>query len=539
MNIKWINDETRLFLSRGYFEETVEERIKEIAEVAHSRIKHVEPNFKEKFIEYMCEGYYTLATPVWVNYGKNKGLPISCFGSYVVDSMDQILQTGHEIGMMNKYGGGTSAYLGEIRPAGSPISTGGTSDGVMGTVELYDTITNVTKQSQARRGACAVWLPIEHKDIMDFLNIRTPGSPVQKISFGVTISDEWWNSMIEGDREKREVWAKVLKQKLSTGYPYIFFNENANKNTWYEETDYKIIASNLCTEIMLPSTPDESFVCCVGSINLLHYDELIQTDAVRIYFLFLNTVMDEFIEKSKNAPGLERARRFAMNHRAIGMGVAGWHSYLQSKLIPFESFEAKILNNKIFKSIREQADTTSRELYNHGYKCIREGYANTTVMAIAPTKSTSFILNKVSPGIEPIKSNFFVKDLAKIKSTYKNPILQAELKKYNLDTQEVWESIAKKDGSVQHLEFPTREVFKTFVEISPKEIIIQAASRQKFIDQGQSTNLMIHPSTPIKELNQLYIFAHDMGIKSIYYQFNLSSAQELNRSLMECASCEG
>ncbi len=277
-----------------------------------------------------------------------------------------------------------------------------------------------------------------------------------------------------------------------------------------------------------------------GLINLLHWDEIVATDAIEIYTLFLNAVLEEFIVKSENLPGMKRAYRFAKNHRAIGVGVLGYHSLLQSKLIDFESLEAKIYNHTIFKTLKERTENASKELYEMGgASCIREGFANTTLVAIAPTKPSSFILGQVSMGIEPIKSNYFIKDLAKIKTVYKNPFLIEELEKYILNTTEVWESILKNNGSVQHLDFPTKEVFKTFLEISPKEIILQAAQRQKFIDQAQSLNITIHPSIPVKDINQLYLYAWEEGIKTLYYQFSQSSAQSFVRNILECASCSG
>jgi ribonucleoside-diphosphate reductase alpha chain len=319
------------------------------------------------------------------------------------------------------------------------------------------------------------------------------------------------------------------------------FKDNSNNNTPYKELGLEITASNLCSEIQLPTDSYNSFVCCIGSINVLYWDEIKETDAIEVYTLFLNAVLDEFIQKCINMEGMKRAWRFATHHRAIGVGVLGYHSLLQSKLIPFESILAKSYNHEIFKTLKVRTEAASQELYNSNpekYKSIREGFANTTLVAIAPTKSSSFILGQVSMGIEPIKSNYFVKDLAKIKTVYKNPYLIEELIKYGLNTDETWTSILKKDGSVQHLDFPTKEVFKTFVEITPKEIILQAAQRQKFIDQSQSLNLMIHPSIPAKDINQLYLYAHEEGVKTLYYQFSQNSAQAFSRNIMECVSCE-
>ena len=533
----WLNDDSRTFLSRGYINETPEQRIKDVANTAEKYLK-IE-GFAKKFEDYMAKGFYSLSTPVWINFGKDRGLPISCYGSNIDDTLDSILNAGREIGMMSKYGGGTSAFLGNIRARGTRISTGGTADGPVHYARLYDTTVDVSKQSEARRGACAVWLPVEHNDILEFLDIGTEGNPIQNLQYGVTVTDAWLEEMKAGDADKRKVWAKVIQRRNEFGFPYIMFKDNSNNNTPYKELGLDITASNLCSEIQLPTDSFNSFVCCLGSLNLLHWDEIKACDAIEVYTMFLNAVMDEFVKKSYNMPGMKRAHRFAEQHRAIGLGVLGYHSLFQSKLVPFESLQAKQLNHEIFKILKERSESASKWLHDEkGYKSIRDGYANTTMIAIAPTKSSSFILGQVSMGIEPIKSNYFIKDLAKSKTIYKNPFLIQELEKYGLNTPEVWEGILKKDGSVQHLDFPTKEVFKSFIEISPKEIILQAAQRQKFIDQSQSLNLMIHPSVPAKDINQLYLYAHEEGVKTLYYQFSQSSAQSFARNILECVSCE-
>jgi len=534
----WLNENSRTFLSRGYISEEPEQRIKDIANTAEKYL-HM-PGFAEKFENYMSKGYYSLSTPVWINFGKQKGLPISCYGSNIDDNLDSILNAGREIGMMSKYGGGTSCFLGNIRPRGSEISTGGFADGPVHYARIYDTVVDVCKQSEARRGACAAYLPVEHPDIEEFLDIGTEGNPIQNLQYGITVSDAWLRSMKAGSKEKRKIWAKVIQRRSEFGYPYIMFKDNSNNNTPYKEIGMEITASNLCSEIQLPTDTYNSFVCCLGSINLLHWDEIIKTDAIETYVFFLNAVMDEFIRKSEVKAGLKRAFNFASKHRAIGLGVLGYHSLFQSKLIEFESLRAKQLNNHIFKTLKEVSEEASRWLYEHrGYRSLREGYANTTLMAIAPTKSSSFIHGAVSMGIEPIKSNYFIKDLAKSKTVYKNPFLEQELDKYGLNTKKTWDSILKKDGSVQHLNFPTKEVFKSFIEISPKELVLQAAQRQKYIDQSQSLNLMIDPSVPAKDINKLYLYAHEEGVKTLYYQFSISSAQDFARNILECASCEG
>jgi|TARA_R110001592_G_scaffold312748_1_gene588135 ribonucleoside-diphosphate reductase alpha chain len=534
----WLNQDSRTFLSRGYITETPEQRIKDIAIKAEKYLNI--KGFAEKFEDYMARGFYSLSTPVWINFGKQKGLPISCYGSNIDDNLDSILNAGREIGMMSKYGGGTSAFLGNIRPRGSEISTGGHADGPIHYARMYDTVVDVCKQSEARRGACAVYLPVEHPDIAEFLDIGTEGNPIQNLQYGITVTDEWMKEMKEGDRKKRKVWAKIIQRRSEFGYPYIMFKDNSNNNSPYKEIGLEITASNLCSEIQLPTDSYNSFVCCLGSINLLHWDEIKETDAVQTYVYFLNAVMDEFIIKSETMPGMKRAYNFAEKHRAIGLGVLGYHSLFQSKLIEFESLEAKQLNSEIFRTIKDRSEIASRKLNSeYGYRCLREGYANTTLMAIAPTKSSSFIHGAVSMGIEPIKSNYFIKDLAKSKTVYKNPFLECELEKHGINNDKTWKSILKKDGSVQHLDFPTKAVFKSFVEITPKELVLQAAQRQKYIDQSQSLNLMIDPSVSAKQINQLYLYAHEEGVKTLYYQFSKSSAQDFARNILECGSCEG
>lgn len=535
----WLNEDSKKFLSRGYLgKETAQQRVRDIAHFAEDILGL--KGFANKFENYMGKGFYSLSTPVWTNFGKEKALPISCYGSNVDDTLDSILNVNREIGLMSKYGGGTSIFLGNIRERGTPISTGGFADGPVHYAGMYDTTIDRCKQGESRRGACALWLPVEHSDISEFLDIGIEGNPIQNLQNGVTVGDEWIKSMINGDLAKREIWAKILQRRSEFGFPYIMFSDNSNNNSPYKALGYRITASNLCSEIQLPTDSYNSFVCCLGSINLLHWDSIKETDAIETYILFLNAVIQDFIRKSENLPGMKRAWRFAKNHRAIGLGVLGYHSYLQSNLIPFESLEAKGKNHEIFNTIKERADSTSKWCNQYlKYTSIREGYANTTLMAIAPTKSSSYILGQVSMGIEPIKSNYFIKDLAKTKSTYKSIYLIEELEKYNLNTPEIWKDILNNNGSVQHLDFPTKEVFKSFIEISPKEIILQGAQRQKFIDQSQSLNLEIHPSVSAKDINKLYLYAWEEGIKTLYYQFSQSAAQSFSREINNCPSCEG
>ena len=630
----------------------------------------------------------------------------NCYGSTIEDSIDGILSTHHEIGIMTKMGGGTSAYFGDIRPRGSNIRDNGKSNGSFQFLSMYDTLISTVSQGTSRRGMMAAYIDIDHADIDEWLDIHTEGNPIQNMYYGVCVGREWLQEMRNGDKHKRDVWAKVLKRKMETGIPYIFFKDNVNDNKprVYKDKNMEILASNLCCiagdqvvlvkdiqgnkqaitiielvermelgqeftiyafnettkssdyypvlkawktkqdttiriknevidirctkdhkflsmgditkdeddswieakdtydhyirgtvgcekittieesdevidvyditvdevhnffvfnsgstninelsfgvlahncEIALPANHDESFVCCLSSMNLLHYDEWKNTDAVETLTYFLDSVLSDFILKAKHEPMMYRAARFAERHRAIGVGVLGWHSYLQSKMISFGSFEAMRLNNEIFKTIKERtykASENMAEAYGEPEVLVGYGRRNTTTMAVAPTKSSSAILGGVSSGIEPYKSNHYIKDLAKIKTVFKNPYLVKLLESKGLNTPEVWEEIDKRDGSVQHMTELTdheREVFKTFSELSQLSVIQQAAQRQQYIDQGQSLNIMIHPNTPIRDVNKLYLTAEELGIKGIYYQFSINAAQSFNNSLLTtCASCE-
>lgn len=544
---KWLNKDARDFLKRGYLQdgETAEKRGEDIALAAEKILKV--KGFAEKFSDYLAQGFYSLSSPIWANFGRERGLPISCNGVFIEDRMDAILDKQAEVGMQTKHGAGTSGYFGDLRGRGVEISAGGTSSGPVHFMELFDKVSSVVSQSNVRRGSFAAYLPVEHPDITEFLRIRSEGNPIQEMSFGVCITDEWMRSMIDGDRKKRSIWASIIKKRFETGYPYLFFTDTANSNSpkAYRDKKLKIHSSNLCSEIFLHSSEEESFVCCLSSLNLVKWDEIKETDAIQTLVYFLDAVMEEYINKTKDIPFMEASHNFAKRQRALGVGVLGWHSFLQDKMISFESMEAKFLNNEIHKTIRSKCDKATNELsvllgepeHLKGY-----GRRNMTTMAIAPTTSSSFILGQVSPSIEPLNSNYFTKDLAKGKFTYKNPYLEKLLEEKKKNTQKTWKSILVKGGSVQHLDFLSeeeKEVFKTFGEISQKEVVIQAAQRQKYIDQGQSLNLMISPKCPPKQVNELLIFGWEQGVKSFYYQRSANPSQELARSILNCSSCEG
>mgnify|MGYP003582989781 FL=1 len=544
--MKWITSDTKKFLAEGYLEEgtTPEERIKNICDKAEEI--GGQEGFSERFYEYCSQGWVSFSSPVWSNFGLSRGLPISCFASTTEDSTSDLLWGLGETGMLTKIGGGTGRDFRNIRPRGAKISSGGESNGSISFMEMYDTMMSVISQGNIRRGSLAVFLPIDHGDIKEFLEIKSTGSSIQNLSFGVSVPKGWMQEMIDGDTQKRKLWAKVLESRSEKGYPYIFFEDNVEKGRpqVYKDKDMDILHSNLCQEILEYTDSEKSFTCCLSSVNLLHYFEWKDTNFIKDMMYFLDCVLEDFIQRVEGMPFMDKVLKFAKEHRSVGLGVLGWHSLLQSKMIPFEGLESKMLNAEIFRYINEQSLEASKELaIEKGEPEILKGYGErfSTRIAIAPTTSSSFILGAVSPSIEPLASNYYIKGLAKGKFTYKNPILKDLLKTKDKDLPEVWDSILMKGGSVQHLGFLTqseKNVFKTFSEVSQLEVIQQAAQRQQFIDQGQSLNLMISSNTSVKEINALLIEAWKLGIKTLYYQRSTNAAQEVARSLMECVSCE-
>src|SRR5690625_4566652 len=518
--LDWLNENSRDFLNGGYLTEgtSPEQRIKEIAENAES-ILGID-GFADKFYDYMSKGYYSLSSPVWANFGNDRGLPVSCYGSNIEDYMGDILYTQSEVGMMSKFGGGTSGYFGNLRERGAEITNNGESSGAVHFIKLFESMIDSVSQGSTRRGAFSPYLPIDHPDIDEFLQIGTEGAPIQDLTHGVTVTDEWMQSMVDGDTDKRATWAKVIQSRVEIGYPYIFFTDTVNVNAAdvYRDKGLRINHSNLCSDITLPNNGEWSFVFNLTAMNLLNYYEWKDTDAVETMIYFLYAVMSEFIDKLEYMRDsneqeerqafyfMERAYNFAVDNRALGLGALGWHSYLQSNMIPFESMEASKRNAWIFRDIQETSIKASEELVElSGEPEVLKGYGrrNATLTAVTPTTSSAFILGQVSQSIEHIWSNNYAKDVEKAKVTIHNPYLKKVLAKYGRDNRETWNNIRDHDGSVQQLDFLTdheREVFKTFSEIDQYVILDQAAIRQQFIDQSQSLNLMINSDVSAKEI---------------------------------------
>ena len=542
----WLNDESQQILNRGYLlkGETVKSAIERIANASAKRL--YKPELAGAFIEMIERGWMSLSSPIWANMGTERGLPISCFNVYVPDNIEGITHKLGEVIMQTKIGGGTSGYFGELRGRGSAGTDNGKSSGATSFMKLFDTAMDTISQGGVRRGAFAAYLDIDHPDIKEFLEIKNIGNPIQNLFYGVCVPDYWMQEMIEGDMEKREIWAKVLESRQQKGLPYILFKDNINrfKPQVYKDKNRTIHSSNLCSEIALPSTEDESFICCLSSMNLELYDEWKDTEAVKLAIYFLDGVLQEFIAKTEGNHYLASANRFAKNHRALGLGAMGWHSYLQKNRIPFEGMRAKGLTHQIFEDISAKATKASKELATiYGEPEMLKGYGlrNTTLMAIAPTTSSSAILGQTSPGIEPFSSNYYKAGLAKGNFMRKNKYLKQLLEEKGLDNEDTWRSIMLHHGSVQHLETLTQEekdIFKTFKEISQLEIIQQASVRQKFIDQAQSLNLNIPAGVPVRDVNQLMIEAWKLGVKTLYYQRSQSVSKEFVSNIVNCSSCE-
>jgi len=549
---EWLTDDARTFLNRGYIQDiSAEERYRQIAD----RVEELTfmDGIADKIYEYSSKQYLSFSSPILSNFGTNKGLPISCNFGVVDDTLNSILHGMYEMGILAKHGAGTAKNLSAIRPYGEPYGKDktGISEGLIAWAGEYSNVIAKVSQGGMRRGFLTVYCSVEHPEIDWFLNIgangdeRIPGYSIKNITTGVTIPRGWIESMKSGDKEKREIYAKILKRRSEIGFPYILFEDNCDdqKPQVYIDKDMKIFTSNICTEVIEYCDTEKEFTCCLMSLNLAKFDEW-PDDLVFTANIILDAVISEYINKASGIPGFEKAVKFASEHRAIGVGVLGFHTYLQKNSIPFGSIESYQVNNRIFKHIREESDRASEFMAKRwGEPEMLKGYGhrNTTRVAIAPTKSTSFIMGNVSPSIEPIKSNYHEKTLAKIQTTYKNPELREVLKSHGKDDRETWQSILDRNGSIQHLEFLSdheRDVFKTFSEVSQVDIIKLAAQRQKYIDQGQSINLMIHPQTSPKDVSNLILMAHEEGIKTLYYQYSINAAQRFNEDLMTCSACE-
>ena len=433
-------------------------------------------NFNEKlrldFFDVMWKNWLCPASPVLSNLGTDRGLPISCFGLSVEDKMEDIMGRGiGELAMLTKSGGGVGVGFNNIRCSGSLIRGGrnGKSDGIIPFAKVYDSAILGSRQGDTRRGSAVVNLNIEHGDWNEFVRMRRPEGDLNRqcgnLHQSTVIHDEFMYKVKNGNRIAREKWTELLKTRLETGEPYILFNDNVNRNNpdAYKNNGLEVDMTNLCSEIMLHADGEHSFICCLSSLNLARYNEWKNWKSKRtnltlpqISIYFLNGVLDEFINKARYLPYLDKAVRSAEKGRAVGLGVLGWHTFLQENLISFESYKAMQLNNEIHKFIKEESVKASKELAKSRKEpkwCKGTGMYNSHLLAIAPTRSNSIISGDVSPGIEPIIANTFTDNTAKGTFVRKNKTLIAILKKLNKNNEELWKDISNKNGSVQHLNF--------------------------------------------------------------------------------------
>lgn len=562
--MNWYNDTTKLFMSRGYLRQnqTIEEKIEEMAEHSRALLNKGE-RYKERVIYHLTQGNWITPTPVWKNFNPtSKESPISCFGVYIEDSVESIIMKAAEVALQNKIGGGSSGTFQAVRGRGEKIGEEGFSNGSVSMMEIYQTISNVISQPN-RRGHFSATQEIEHSDALEFMAGRTEGHSLQDVSLGLSIGDEFMEKLLNFDEEAMEKLVRLVRARFETGFQYIFFRDTVNNNTVdvYKDKGYKINHSNMCQEICLPNSKDETFVCNLLGMNAERFDEWKDTDAVEIGIYFMDSMLTDFINKQKLKKQenedyynvlYKPAVQFAERHRAMGMGCSGFHNYLQSKGVALESLYARYINRTIFETIHDQAYAASEKMaleYGKPDMLKEDKYKrrHTTLLAVAPNTSSSFIIGQQSQSIEPLVSNYYVKDVAKTRISFKNKYLEQLLNEKGQNTDEVWENILKNGGSVQQLDFLTEDeklVFKTFSEVSQLTILELAAQRQKWIDQSQSLNLMIPNDASPEDVAYLIIKAWKLGIKTLYYQLNYSAVQSLTNenaksNLTECLSCAG
>jgi ribonucleoside-diphosphate reductase alpha chain len=535
------------------------------------------PQLATKFFDYIWKGWLCLATPVLANTGTDRGLPISCFGIDVGDSIYEIGSKNLELMLLAKHGGGVGIGINMIRPAGTKITGNGTSDGVVPFCKIYDSTILATNQGSVRRGAASVNIKIEHKDIEDFLEIREPKGDVNRQSLNlhqcVVVSDRFMKKLEEGDSDARRKWGKLLQKRKATGEPYIMYKGNVNKANpeMYKKNGLKVHMTNICSEIVLHTDEQHSFVCCLSSLNLAKYDEWKDTDLVYTSTIFLDGVLEEFIQRAKNMKGFENSVRSAEKGRALGLGVLGWHTYLQQKGLPFEGLQAQFETRKIFSQMKIESERASRDLaseYGEPLWCKESGMRNTHLRAVAPTVSNSKLSGNVSSGIEPWAANVFTEQTSKGTFIRKNPELRKVLKKIGQDTKEVWDKILADGGSVMGLDFldewcyldgkliecneiteelhkvrctSVKDVFKTFKEINQLDLVRQAGVRQQYIDQAVSLNLAFPAIADPKWINQVHLEAWKQGVKTLYYMRTESVLRgDIAQQAMnpDCISCE-
>ena len=549
-------------ISGGYLfdDESPKEAYRRVSKTIARRL--YKPEMADTFFEYIWKGWLCLASPVLSNVGTDRGLPISCFGIDVADSIQDIGQKNLEMMLLAKHGGGVGVGINQIRSAGTKITGNGTSDGVVPFCKIYDSTILATNQGSVRRGAASVNINIEHGDFDDWLDIREPKGDVNRQSLNLhqcaVVGDKFMRKLEEGNPEARRKWSNLLRKRKATGEPYIMFKGNINKANpaAYKENGLKVHMTNICSEITLHTDESHSFVCCLSSLNLAKYEEWKDTNLIYDATFFLDGVMEEFIQKAKGLRGFENSVRSAQKGRAIGIGVLGWHTYLQEKGIAFEGLLAQFETRKIFSQIKiesERASMALAEIYGEPLWCVGTGMRNTHLTAIAPTVSNSKLSGDISPGIEPWAANVFTDQSAKGTFIRRNKSLERVLESLGLNNDSIWNKILEDGGSIQGIEqlshvlvgdwdTPVKEVYKTFKEINQLELVNQAGIRQQYIDQSVSLNLAFPSEATPKWVNTVHYEAWKKGIKTLYYVRTESVLRgDIAAKAMDpdCLSCDG
>ena len=550
---EWMNEVALSTISKGYLlpDETPKKAYRRVVSSIASRLGR--PDLENKFFKYIWNGWIGLASPVLSNTGTDRGLPISCFGIDTPDSIRGIGLTNAELMKLTSQGGGVGISLSRIRERGAPIKGNGKSEGVVPWAKIYDSTIIATNQGSVRRGAASVNLNINHPDIGEYLQIRRPkGDPNRQclnLHQCVVVDDAFMRKLNDRDEEAMGLWLEILKARVETGEPYIMFKDNVNKDNpmAYLMNNLNVSMTNICSEITLHTDEEHSFICCLSSLNLAKYDEWKDTDVVETAIYFLDGVMEEFIQKTNGKESMIRTHRHAKKGRALGLGIMGWHTFLQKKDLPFNSIASTAWTHTIFSQIKLKAESASRKLakeYGEPVWCKGTGMRNTHLLAIAPTVSNSRI-SGCSAGIEPQPANVYTFNGAKGTFIVKNPELVAKLKATKNDTEKVWDQILADNGSVQNLPADVlpeedKEVFLTFSEVNQLGLVQQAAIRQKYIDQTQSLNLCFDPTDSPRWINQVHLEAWKLGIKTLYYLRTDSVIKgDLGSRVADCVSCDG
>ena len=551
---EWMDEISLATISKGYLlpGETPKKAYRRVAQAAAIRLK--KPELENKFYKLIWNGWLGLASPVLSNMGTDRGLPISCFGVDTPDSIRGIGLTNAELMKLTSQGGGVGISVSRIRPRGTEITGNGKSEGVVPWCKIYDSAIIATNQGSVRRGATSVNLDIEHPDIEEFLQIRRPkGDPNRQclnLHQCVVVGDSFMRKLESRDQDSMALWAEVLKSRMETGEPYIMYKDNVNKNNpiAYMMNNLDVTMTNICTEITLFTDEDHSFICCLSSLNLAKYDEWKDTDAVELATWFLDGVMQEFIDKSNGKESLKRTHAHARKGRALGLGVMGWHTYLQQKGMPFNSIASTAYTHNIFSQLKNDAEKASRDLaqeYGEPIWCKGTGMRNTHLLAVAPTVSNSVITGGISAGIEPLPANIYTFNGAKGTFIRKNKVLETILENKGENKEKWWDQMLADGGSAQNLPDNVltpeeKELFLTFPEINQLELVRQAAIRQRYLDQTQSLNLSFDPSDSPKWINQVHIEAWKLGVKTLYYLRTDSVIKgDLGSRQADCVSCDG